>query len=103
MYLSRLSFHTLPGKTHEVEENLKELGRIIQELGGGTPRILRTHFASLGSEDVVFEQEAPEITALEEQIQRVTESGQFQDWSQRMAGLLREPPKREVYRVIDGQ
>jgi hypothetical protein len=54
---------------------------MVERQGGALPRILRTHFASLGALDIVFEQEAADMAALEEQIARVTESSEFQDWS----------------------
>ena len=43
--------------------------------------------------------EAPDLAALEEQIRKLTSSGDFQTWSQRMSGLLTQSPKREVYIV----
>lgn len=96
MYVSRLCFHTVPGKTHQVEAQLNILADLVKNAGGNSPRILRTHFASLGSPDVVFEQEAPDLAGLEAQIQRVTEDSGFREWSNEVSGLLREPPKREV-------
>lgn len=101
MYVSRLNFHTLPGKTHDLEKRLRELERLVQDNGGARPRVLRTHFASTGSPDVAFEQEAPELSALEDQMRQVTESDAFRQWSQETSDLLREPPKREVYLVMD--
>lgn len=101
MYVSRLAFHTLPGKTHEVEEELKQLVDLVAKAGGTRPRVLRTHFASLGSPDVVFEQEASDLPALETQIRMVTESADFQQWTRRMSGLLAESPKRELYLIAN--
>ena len=100
MYVSRLTFHTLPGKTHEVEQALHKLMTMVGQVGGGRPRILRNHFASLGAPDVVFEQEAPDLEALEIQIRQVTERAEFQQWSQQMSGLLVQSPKREVYLAV---
>src|SRR3990172_4068559 len=57
MYLSRLTFHTLPGKTHEVEEGLDTLLKWVEHAGGSRSRIMRTHYGSLGAPDLVFEQE----------------------------------------------
>ena len=101
MYVSRLTFHTLPGKTHEVEHALHTLVTMVGQVGGRRPRILRNHFASLGAPDVVFEQEAPDLETLESQINHVTERAEFQQWSQQMSGLLAQSPKREVYLTVE--
>ena len=37
MFLSRLSFHTLPGKTDEVEGKLMKLLKWVEEAGGSKP------------------------------------------------------------------
>jgi hypothetical protein len=60
MYLSRLTFATLPGHTREVEEKLRQLRELVSKAGGRHVRVLRSHFASLGAPDLVFEQEVPE-------------------------------------------
>jgi hypothetical protein len=101
MYISRLLFHTAPGKTGEVEQELKKLREMVTDAGGADARILHTHFASLGAPDAVFEQKAPDLPALEEQITKLTRSAEFQTWSRRMSGLLIQSPKREVYIVAD--
>jgi hypothetical protein len=101
MYVSRLLFHTVPGKTREVEQELKKLRDMVAAAGGAPARILHTHFASLGAPDAVFEQEAPDLAMLEEQIRKLTNSADFQTWSHRMPGLLTQSPKREVYIVAD--
>jgi hypothetical protein len=101
MYMSRLTFHTYPGKTHEVEQELQTLVAMVRQAGGGRPHILRNHFASLGAPDIVFEQEAPNLEALETQIAEVTKRQDFQQWSSRMSGLLAQSPKREVYLVVE--
>ena len=101
MYVSRLCFHTLPGKTHLLEAQLKSLAGLVQGEDLSSPRILRAHFSSLGSPDVIFEQSAPDLAALETQIRQVTASPDFQKWSEEVSGLLREPPKREVYLTAD--
>jgi hypothetical protein len=101
MYISRLNFYTIPGKSAEVEQQLKDLRAMIERQGGALPRILRTHFASLGAPDIVFEQEAADMAALEEQIVKVTESSEFQDWSSQMSTLLMQSQKREVYLVVE--
>lgn len=103
MYLSRLSFHTLPGKTHDVEEELKKLLEMVVKGGRTKSRVLRTHFASLGAPDVVFEQEAQDLATLETQIKNVTDSADFQQWTTRISGLLSQSPKREVYLIVDSK
>jgi hypothetical protein len=97
MYLSRLNFHTVPGKTGEVEEQLKKLAGMVTAGGGSSSRVLRAHYSSLGSADIIFEQEAPDLATLEEEIKRVMDGPAFREWTRQMPGLLREPPKREVY------
>jgi len=77
VFLSRLSFHTLPGKTDEVEGKLMKLLQWVEEAGGSKPRIMRTHFGSIGAPDLLFEQEAEDLGALETQIQKVTANGDF--------------------------
>ena len=101
MYVSHLAFHTLPGKTGEVEQALKTLRDMVAGVGGGRPRILHTHFASLGAPDLIFEQEAPDLATLEAQIKQLTASPAFQQWSKTVSGLLTQSPKREVYLVVD--
>src|ERR671918_392650 len=97
MYVSRLTFHTQPGKTHEVEQELYKLKDMVSKVGGLRPRVLRNHFASLGAPDVVFEQETQDLETLETQIKEVTENAAFQQWTGHMSGLLAQSPKREVY------
>ena len=99
MYVSRLLFHTIPGKTGEVEQELKKLQQMVTAAGGTGVRILHTHFASLGAPDAIFEQEAADLTTLEQQISKLTSSADFQTWGRRMSGLLTQSPKREVYIV----
>jgi hypothetical protein len=99
MYVSRMPFHVAPGKTTEVEERLQTLKQMIDEAGGQRCRILRTHFASDGAPDVVLEQEAEDLGALEAQISSVTGRPEFQAWSREMSGLLARAPKREAYLV----
>jgi hypothetical protein len=101
MYVSRLTFHTLPGKTNEVAEELHKLRAMVAQVGGVRPRILRNHFASLGAPDLVFEQEAPDLETLEKQIKQVTDSDDFQEWTGHMSALLAQSSKREVYLVIE--
>jgi quinol monooxygenase YgiN len=101
MYVSRLTFHTHPGKTHEVEQELQKLLALVGEVGGQHPRVLRNHFASLGAPDVVFEQDAPDLDTLEAQMRQVTAREDFQRWSTHMSELLAQSPKREVYLMVE--
>ncbi len=99
MYVSRLTFHTLPGKTQEVEEKLLILLRWVEEAGGLRPRVMRTHYGSLGAPDLVFEQEVPDPGTLEAQIKKVTANKEFQQWAKQMSGLLEQSSKRELYQI----
>ena len=100
-YLSRFAFHAMPGKTGEVEAELEKLAAMVVKAGGNRPRILHAHFASAGAPDVIFEQEAPNLDALESQIKKLTDDGDFQMWTKKMSSLLTESPKREIYLVFD--
>jgi hypothetical protein len=99
MYLSRLTFHTLPGKTHEVEEKLMMLLHWVESAGGVKPRVMRTHFGSLGAPDLIFEQEVEDPGTLESQIKTVTENREFQLWAKQVSGLLEQSSKRELYQI----
>src|SRR3954453_15814744 len=101
MYVSRLTFHTHPGKTHEVEQELQTRVAMVRQAGGGRPHILRNHFASLGAPDLAFEHEAPDLGALEPQIAQVTKRKEFQQWSSHMSELLAQSPKGEVYLMVE--
>lgn len=101
MYISRLNFHTRPGKTAEVAQKLRTLVELVTEAGGTRPRVLRTHLASDGAPDIVFEQEAPDIETLETQIKHVTANPQFQQWSKQVADLVADSPKREIYVLVE--
>ena len=101
MYISRLTFHTLPGKTHEVEKKLMTLREWVADAGGLHSRVMRTHYGSLGAPDLIFEQEVADPRALELQIKTVTQQRQFQQWSQDMAKLLERSSKRELYQITD--
>lgn len=100
MYVSRLAFYTVPGRTTEVEQALVRLQELVAAAGGGRPRVLRTHYASLGAPDLIFEQEAEDLAALEGQIARVTDSASFQTWSRELSAMLVQSPKREIYAVL---
>jgi hypothetical protein len=100
MYVSRLAFHTVPGRTGDVEQALGRLRDLVEAAGGGRPRILRTHYASLGAPDLVFEQEASDLAALESQMSRVTDAPDFQNWSREVSPMLVQSPKREVYLAV---
>jgi hypothetical protein len=69
--------------------------------GGKNCKIIRTHFASPGTPDVIFEQEATDLTSLENQINKVMEASDFQKWSEQTSRLLEHSPKREVYLVVE--
>jgi hypothetical protein len=99
MYVSRLTFHTLPGKTQEAEEKLATLRRWVESAGGLNPRVMRTHYGSSGAPDLVFEQEVEDPAVLEDQIEKVTNNAQFQEWTQQMSSLLEQPSKRELYSI----
>ena len=99
MYLSRLTFHTLPGKTHEAEEKLMTLLTWVENAGGLRPRVMRTHYGSLGAPDLIFEQEVEDPGALESQIKQVTENREFQHWAKQVSALLEQSSKRELYQV----
>ena len=99
MYVSRLTVHTLPGKTQEVEEKLITLRDWVAEVGGLSPRVMRTHYGSLGAPDLVFEQQVENPDALEQQIKRVTDTIRFQEWARQVAGLLEQSSKRELYQI----
>src|SRR6266852_5733357 len=101
LYLSRFAFHAMPGKTGEVEEELEKLAAMVAKAGGKNPRILHAHFASAGTPDVIFEQEAADLAALETQIKKLTDDGDFQMWTKKMSSLLTESPKREIYLVYN--
>ena len=100
MYVSRLAFYTIPGRTGDVEQALARLRDMVEAAGGGRPRVLRTHFASLGAPDLVFEQEAADLTALESQMALVTENPAFQVWSREVSAMLAQSPKREIYTLL---
>jgi hypothetical protein len=51
----------------------------------------------LGAPDLVFDQEAPDLAALESQIGLVTEKPEFQSWTREVSGMLAQSPKRELY------
>ena len=88
MYLSRLTFHTLPGKTYEVEEKLKALLTWVENAGGVNARIMRTHYGSLGAPDLIFEQEVKDPGTLETQIKTVTDNRGFEPWASQVSALL---------------
>ena len=100
MYTSSLRFHTLPGKTGELEQELSSLLELVRRAGGQNARILHTHFASPEAPNVMFMQDAPDLETLERQIQQVTADTAFQDWTKKVSPLLRQSPNREIYVVI---
>jgi hypothetical protein len=88
VYASRLSFHTTPAKTSDVETKMKTLLQTVQSTGDSRARILCNNFASGGAPDIAFEQEADDLATLEAQIRAVTDSNEFQQWTNRVSGLL---------------
>ena len=99
MYVSRLNFYTLPGKTGDLEEKLGKLLELVVKAGGERPRVLRTHIASLGAPDLIFEQDVSDLGTLERQLKKVTESSEFRDWTNEICGLLAQSSKREIFAV----
>jgi hypothetical protein len=99
--LSRFAFHAVPGRTGELEKELKKLSEMVAGAGGIKPRVLHTHFASPGAPDIVFEQEAADLVSLESQIKKLTENPEFQNWTKKMSTLLTESPKREIYLIAE--
>ena len=100
MYASSLMFHTVPGKTGELENELQVLLKLVADAGGDNARILHAHFASPNAANVVFVQDAPDLPALEAQIRRVTADTKFQQLTKKVAPLLRQSPNREIYLVV---
>jgi len=101
MYVSRLTFHTIPGKTGDAETALRKLQEMVASAGGTKPRILHTHFASLGAPDIVFEQEVEDLASFEAELRKLTDNKAFQSWTKKMSPLLRESPKRELYLLAE--
>jgi hypothetical protein len=102
VFLSRLTFHTLPGKTDAVEQKLLTLAQWVGEAGGSKARIMRTHFSSPGAPDLLFEQEVQDPGTLEQQIKKVTERKGFHAWAEQVSPLLEHSSKRELFKIIDG-
>src|SRR6201984_1916375 len=100
MYVSRLTFATLPGHTREVEEKLRKRRNLVSHAGGQHVRVLRSHFTSLGAPDLVFEQEVPDLATLECEIGTVPGNTDFQALSLEISKLLSRGPKREVYQIL---
>lgn len=100
MYESSLMFHTLPGKTGELERELQTLLELVRNAGGQNARILHSHFASPDAPNVVFVQDAPDLETLERQIHQVKSDTAFQQWTKKVSPLLRQTPNREIYLVV---
>jgi hypothetical protein len=100
MYSSNLMFHTIPGKTGELETELRELLRLVEDAGGQNARILHTHFASPDAPNVVFAQDAADLAILEKQIHQITADSRFQQWTKKVSPLLRQSPNREIFLVV---
>ena len=100
MYSSNLMFHTIPGKTGELETELQALLRLVEDAGGRNARILHTHFASPDAPDVIFAQDAADLASLEKQIHEITSDSRFQQWTKKVSPLLRRSPNREIFLVV---
>ncbi len=101
MYVSRLSFSTLPGKGHLASDELHKLAGIIESKTGTKPRVLRTHFGSMGEADFQLEQDVPTMAELETELKAVTVDPQFRQWSEGFSHLLQKSPKREILEVLN--
>jgi hypothetical protein len=101
MYASSLMFHTVPGKTGDLEKELEALRRRVKDAGGQNIRILHTHFASPEAPNVLFVQDAPDLATLEQQIRRVTADNGFQEWTKKVSPLLRQSPTREIHLIVE--
>lgn len=101
MFLSRLTFYTLPGKTDVLEQKLSTLAHWVDQAGGARPRVMRTHYSSAGAPDLLFEQEVQDLGTLEQQIKTVTEKKEFQEWVQEVTPLLERSSKRELFKITD--
>jgi hypothetical protein len=101
MFVSRLSFSTVPGKGHIASDELHKLAQIIKTNTGAKPRVLRTHFGSLGEADLQIEQEVASMAELESQLQQVTGNAEFRSWSEGFSKLLLRSPQREILEVVD--
>ena len=88
MFVSRLAFHTLPGKTQMVEDKLQQLVRWVGQAGGQRARIMRTHYGSPGVPDLIFEQEVENPATLEEQIKNVTSPRRFSSLDRRSSSSV---------------
>jgi len=71
----------------------------VENAGGLRPRVMRTHYGSLGAPDLIFEQEVEDPGTLESQIKKVTDNREFQQWAKQVSGLLEQSSKRELYQV----
>jgi hypothetical protein len=101
MYVSRLSFSTVPGKGHQAGEELHKLAGMITNITGARPRVLRTHFGSLGEADFQLEQDIGSLGDLEKGLHDVSANPDFRAWSEGFSSLLLRSPQREVLEVLD--
>ena len=101
MYVSRLSFSTMPGKGHVASDELHKLVSLIQSNTGAKPRVLRTHFGSLGEADLQLEQDVPNLDEFEAQVRKVTGNPEFRSWSEGFSKLLQKSPQREILEVLN--
>ena len=82
MYVSRLTFHTMPRQTGEVEQQFLSLQAMVANAGVQACRVFRTRYASLGAPDIVFEQDAMTLPLLNGKIEQVAKSDEFRAWSE---------------------
>jgi len=101
MFVSRLSFSTIPGKGHEAAGQLMSLAKTIESVTGTRPRVVRTHFASLGEADFQLEQEVPTLAELETELRAVTANDDFRRWSEGFSKLLLRSPQREILEIVE--
>ena len=100
MYVSRLSFSTIPGKGPQVAEELKKLAGLIEKDTGAKARVLRTHFASTGEADFQLEQDIGSLAELEKQVHKVTDDSEFRRFSEGFSQMLRRSPQREIFEIL---
>ena len=101
MYVSRLSFSTIPGKGHQAGDELQKLAGMIQNMTGSRPRVLRTHFGSLGEADFELEQEVESLSQLEQGLHTVSANPDFRAWSEGFSAMLLRSPKREILEILN--
>ena len=101
MYVSRLSFSTLPGRGHDAAQALGTLASLVRKGdGAGNVRVLRTHFGSLGEADFELEQDFDNLSDFESSLHNISSDANFRTWSDEFSHLLARSPKREILEVL---